>query len=58
MTMKEIKKGKKRNNPSWCCDEIEKLIAEYKKCLERTYSEEAYLIYSTIIDELEEILYG
>lgn len=52
------------NNASWCCDEIEDLIASYKtKYNLLCFTDEAInkslaLIYAHVIQDLENILYG
>lgn len=48
---------RKRNNSLWVCDRLEELIEEYKSKANITYDAE-YEIYSEIVDQLEEILYG
>lgn len=50
---------KKRNNPSWCCDQIEELIQKYRNQSESLYLDESIArTYGCVADELEEILYG
>lgn len=50
---------KKRNNASWCCDRIEELLKEYEQRRDASYDIEGeYRVYDTVIEELEEILYG
>ena len=51
---------RKRNNASWCCDRIEELLEEYKEIRDRNLDIEdrTYSAYKSVIEELEEILYG
>lgn len=50
---------KKRNNASWCCDRIEELLKEYEQRRDASYDIEGECrVYDTVIEELEEILYG
>lgn len=50
---------KKRNNASWCCDKIEELLKEYEQRRDASYDIEGECrVYDTVIEELEEILYG
>jgi hypothetical protein len=49
---------KTRNNSSWCCDQIEEKIRDYKLSLTETTNEEVKRQLKIIIDDLEEILYG
>jgi hypothetical protein len=50
--------NKTRNDPSWCCDQIEEKIKDYKLSLTETTDEEVKRQLEIIIDDLEEILYG
>lgn len=47
----------KRNNPSWCCDQIEEKIKEYKISLQQSTNEDVRKCLETIIEDLENILY-
>lgn len=48
---------KKRNNPTWCCDQIEEKIKDYKLSLTEI-KEEVKRQMEIVIDDLESILYG
>lgn len=48
---------RKRNNPTWCCDQIEEKIKDYKKSL-TGIKEEAKRQMEIVINDLESILYG
>lgn len=48
---------RKRNNPSWCCDQIEEKIKDYKISLTETEDEEVKRQLEIVIDDLETILY-
>lgn len=48
---------RKRNNPTWCCDQIEKKIKDYKISLGETDNKEVRRQLEIIIDDLETILY-
>lgn len=45
------------NNPSKCCEQIEKLIKEYKEKMESTYDYAVYETFDNVIEDLEKILY-
>ena len=49
---------RKRNNPTWCCDQIEEKIKDYKKSLTGIKEEEAKRQMEIVINDLESILYG
>lgn len=49
---------KKRNNPTWCCDQIEEKIKDYKISLTEIKEEEVKRQMEIMIDDLESILYG
>lgn len=49
---------KKTNNPTWCVEQIQKKIEDYKLSLTETESEEVRIQLEIVIDDLEEILYG
>lgn len=57
---------RKRNNASWCCDQIEEKIAHYRLYLTELYKidmsdearEEVKRQLEIVIDDLENILYG
>jgi hypothetical protein len=59
MTKTNIKTNmtKTRNNSSWCCDQIEEKIKDYKLSLTETEEEEIRRQLEIIIDDLENILY-
>ncbi len=48
---------RKRNNPTWCCDQIEEKIKDYKISLSETDNKEVRRSLEIIIDDLETILY-
>lgn len=48
---------RKRNNPTWCCDQIEEKIKDYKLSLTEI-KEEVKRQMEIVIDDLESILYG
>lgn len=48
----------KRNNPTWCCDQIEEKINDYKISLTEIKKEEVKRQLEIVIDDLESILYG
>lgn len=48
---------RKRNNPSWCCDQIEEKIKDYKISLTEIEDEEVKRQLEIVIDDLETILY-
>lgn len=48
---------RKRNNPTWCCDQIEEKIKDYKISLTEI-KEEAKKQLEIVINDLETILYG
>jgi len=48
---------RKRNNPTWCCDQIEEKIKDYKLSLTEI-KEEVKRQMKIVIDDLESILYG
>lgn len=48
---------RKRNNPSWCCDQIEDKIKDYKLSLTKIYDDEVRRQLEIVIDDLETILY-
>ena len=48
---------RKRNNPTWCCDQIEEKIKDYKISLTEI-KEEVKRQMEIVIDDLESILYG
>lgn len=48
----------KRNNPVWCCDQIEEKIKDYKISLAEIKEEEVKRQLEIVIDDLETILYG
>lgn len=49
---------RKRNNPIWCCDQIEEKIKKYKLSLTEIKEEEVKRQMEIVIDDLESILYG
>jgi hypothetical protein len=49
---------RKRNNPTWCCDQIEEKIKDYKLSLTEIKEEEVKRQMEIVIDDLESILYG
>ncbi len=49
---------RKRNNPTWCCDQIEEKIKDYKISLTKIKEEEAKRQIEIVINDLESILYG
>jgi hypothetical protein len=49
--------NRKRNNPTWCCDQIEEKIKDYKKSLTEIKEEEAKRQMEIVINDLESILY-
>ncbi|MCB5503407.1 hypothetical protein LIP66_01955 [Coprococcus eutactus] len=49
---------RKRNNPTWCCDQIEEKINDYKSSLAEIKEEEVKRQLEIVIDDLETILYG
>ena len=48
---------RKRNNPTWCCDQIEEKIKDYRLSLTEI-KEEVKRQMEIVIDDLESILYG
>ena len=48
---------RKRNNPIWCCDQIEEKIKDYKISLTEIEDEEVKRQLEIVIDDLETILY-
>ena len=48
---------RKRNNPTWCFDQIEEKIKDYKISLSETDNKEVRRSLEIIIDDLETILY-
>lgn len=50
--------NRKRNNPTWCCDQIEEKIKDYKLSLTEIKEEEVKRQMEIMIDDLESILYG
>ena len=49
--------ARKRNNPTWCCDQIEEKIKDYKLSLTEIREEEVKRQIEIVIDDLESILY-
>ena len=49
---------RKRNNPTWCCDQIEEKIKDYKISLAEIQEEEVKRQLEIVIDDLETILNG
>lgn len=49
---------RKRNNPTWCCDQIEEKINDYKSSLAEIDNEAVKKHMEVVIDDLESILYG
>ena len=50
---------RKRNNPVWCCEQIEEKIKDYKLSLtEIDDDDEVRRQLEIVIDDLETILYG
>lgn len=49
---------RKRNNPTWCCDQIEEKIKDYKISLTEIEDEEVKRQLEIVIDDLETILFG
>lgn len=49
---------RKRNNPAWCCDQIEEKIKDYKLSLTEIDDDEVRIQLEIVIDDLETILYG
>ena len=47
----------KRNNSSWCCDQIEEKIKEYKIVFQHSTNEDVRKCLEAIIKDLENILY-
>lgn len=48
---------RKRNSPTWCCDQIEEKIKDYKISLTEIKEEEVKGQLEVVIDDLESILY-
>lgn len=48
---------RKRNNSTWCCDQIEEKIKDYKISLIEI-KEEVKRQMEIVVDDLESILYG
>ncbi|WP_180272668.1 hypothetical protein [Konateibacter massiliensis] len=48
----------KRNNPEWCCQQIEDKIQDYKISITETENEDVRRQLEIIVEDLEEILYG
>ena len=48
---------RKRNNPTWCCDQIEEKIKDYKISLTEIKGEEVKRQMEIVINDLETILY-
>lgn len=48
---------RKRNNPTWCCDQIEEKIKDYKSSLVTIEEEEVKRQMEIVIYDLESILY-
>ena len=53
-----VQMNRKRNNPTWCCDQIEEKIKDYKLSLTEIKEEEVKRQMEIVIDDLESILYG
>lgn len=49
---------RKRNNPAWCCEQIEEKIKDYKLSLTEIDDDEVRRQLEIVIDDLETILYG
>lgn len=49
---------RKRNNSTWCCDQNEEKIKDYKISLIEIKEEEAKRQMEIVVDDLESILYG
>ena len=49
---------RKRNNPTWCCDQIEEKIKDYQLSLTEIKEKEVKRQMEIVIDDLESILYG
>lgn len=49
---------RKRNNPVWCCEQIEEKIKDYKLSLTEIDDDEVRRQLEIVIDDLETILYG
>jgi hypothetical protein len=49
--------ARKRNNPIWCCDQIEEKIKDYKLSLTEIDDDEVCRQLEIVIDDLESILY-
>lgn len=49
---------RKLNNPTWCCDQIEEKIKDYKISLTEIKEEEVKRHMEIVINDLESILYG
>lgn len=54
---KEENTERKRNNSSWCCDQIEELVKDYKISVTEMGNEEVKRQLKIVIDDLEKILY-
>ena len=50
--------ARKRNNPTWCCDQIEEKIKDYTWSLTEIDDDEVRRQLEIVIDDLEAILYG
>lgn len=48
---------KKTNNPTYCVEQIQKKIEDYKLSLTETENDEVRIQLEIVIDDLEEILY-
>lgn len=50
--------NKERNNSSWCCDQIEELIRDYKDSMQETDNQDVKRQLEIVVNDLENILYG
>ena len=50
--------NKERNNPSWCCDQIEELIKNYKISIQKTDNQDIKRQLEKVVNDLENILYS
>lgn len=50
--------NKEKINSSWCCDQIEELIKNYKISIQKTDNQDIKRQLEIVVNDLESILYG
>ena len=50
--------NKERNNSSWCCEQIEELIKNYKISIQKTDNQDIKRQLEKFVNDLENILYS